>query len=814
MHQDNMLKVRESALALLKGQKSVLQQIRNTPGLAHEAAEGQARLLDNQRLADVLEVLDGEISKVENLEMVIAVVGTMKAGKSTTINAVAGTEVLPNRNQPMTTMPTLIRHTPGYKEPVLTFPKTGPIVALEAGVRDRLGALQGSTGLDVLETWHHDDGRELIARILEGRGDWISGRHVGVDNIFTVLRDLNDLVRLAREVPVGLSLTEEDYDEIHELPFIEVEFTHLAKTTGDGLGRLTLLDTPGPNEAGQGDALLNIMKEQLEKASAVLAVLDYTQLRSTADEQVRRILTFLSSQLEDRTFALVNRFDQHTANSMGEAEVKGFVTKALLDIEEERVFPASARWAYLSNRLLTALEAGENVQNFKDAPWFRDFANLANMDEEELGDKDELIRQAKKFWRKSHFEPLLDQVISRGHQQAAQICVEAALAKMSVYGGVIEEFLALRKGGITQEVTQLQRMVDELRSDVLAAETAEKKAEASLRGMTEQFTAGAKAIHAKAQEQMRKKVDEYFREGKIDEKKRIERKNAIMVEEQRRRPKNLLGPLLWTAQGLSSDDTGKRDFDPSSDKVTFDTPSEAEDFSRKIAQRIASIMADAVKESEWALEDAASNLRRELGEVTREEVGVILHRAQQTLKGGGIDLTISFPAPDFNADQTASISDGEFDAVKTRSYSVTRRREKGGVFSWIARKLWDGGYEKYEVQLIEATVSLEAIRRGVEAKLNHAVGNIHDQASEFVKGEIEPAVSLYFSRLRRHLEAYRTVLLDGIQDQEGAREGLAELRRHIEDVAEQAGMHRQELNYLARLAGQIQQRGAAPAMAQ
>jgi hypothetical protein len=184
-------------------------------------------------------------------------------------------------------------------------------------------------------------------------------------------------------------------------------------------------------------------------------VLDYAQLNSTAEKQVRDVLSILLSQLEDRTFALVNRFDQRTANSMGEAEVRTFVTKALLDIEEERVFPASARSAYLSNRLLTSLEAGESVQSFKEAPWFRDFAHMVNLDEGERENSEELARQAKKFWRKSQFESLLTQVVARGHQQAAKICIEAALAKMNVYGNLIEKFLALRRGRVSREIALL-----------------------------------------------------------------------------------------------------------------------------------------------------------------------------------------------------------------------------------------------------------------------------------------------------------------------------------------------------------------------
>ncbi len=75
-------------------------------------------------------MLNNELRKISRLEMVLAIVGTMKAGKSTTINAIVGTEVLPNRNRPMTALPTLIRHTPGQKEPVLHFSHVAPIDCL------------------------------------------------------------------------------------------------------------------------------------------------------------------------------------------------------------------------------------------------------------------------------------------------------------------------------------------------------------------------------------------------------------------------------------------------------------------------------------------------------------------------------------------------------------------------------------------------------------------------------------------------------------------------------------------------------------
>ena len=76
--------------------------------------------IDTESVKQEIATLRGEGLKLAELEMVLAVVGTMKAGKSTAINAIVGTEILPNRPTPMTAIPTLIKHTKGQKRPRLT----------------------------------------------------------------------------------------------------------------------------------------------------------------------------------------------------------------------------------------------------------------------------------------------------------------------------------------------------------------------------------------------------------------------------------------------------------------------------------------------------------------------------------------------------------------------------------------------------------------------------------------------------------------------------------------------------------------------
>jgi hypothetical protein len=52
--------------------------------------------------------IENEITKVKNLELRMAIVAPMKAGKSTIINAIVGQDILPSRQQAMTTLPTEI----------------------------------------------------------------------------------------------------------------------------------------------------------------------------------------------------------------------------------------------------------------------------------------------------------------------------------------------------------------------------------------------------------------------------------------------------------------------------------------------------------------------------------------------------------------------------------------------------------------------------------------------------------------------------------------------------------------------------------
>src|SRR5690606_17492901 len=122
------------------------------------------------------------------------------------------------------------------------------------------------------------------------------------------LKLINDLSRLCSDPMFAQPSPLEEYSDIDEFPVIEVEFHHLQGMAESVTGaQFTLIDTPGPNEAGQG-RLRDILHEQLEKASAVLAVMDYTQLNSEADAEVRAAVLDAARRYPAGLFAFVNKF--------------------------------------------------------------------------------------------------------------------------------------------------------------------------------------------------------------------------------------------------------------------------------------------------------------------------------------------------------------------------------------------------------------------------------------------------------------------------------------------------------------------------
>ena len=502
--------VQAEALRLIDLQSSLLEQIRDSKILQADSEiqstinEGEApRFFSPAEIAKRLEILAENRRKTEELKMVLAVVGTMKAGKSTTINAIVGREILPNRNRPMTALPTLIEHKRGQKTPVLHFEKRQPIEELAARLRKKIEKMQPDQRKKITDGDTH---LEKTLANLSGKNK-IAASYEGEENIFRFLEWLNDMVRLAKALDDQFPFDE--YRFIDDFPCIEVEFFHLASMPESGPGKLLIMDTPGFNEDGQQEHLLPMMQEQLKKATAVLTVLDYAQLKSKSDGELRAELNAIAEQSKGRMFALVNKFDQCDSNSMNESDTRKYVSRKLLSniIPSEKIFPVSSRMAYLSQRAQLALaEGGIQWKEGQKESWIDDFGEKAfgKRWKKLISDSEEVKDGARELWEDSLFNNPLENVIRFVYRNAAYQVMDAAAAELGKNAPDLVREVGGRLQAQNVEPKKLQKMIDEaLRNMDNLNELQEK----NRNDMAEQFEVVRKKMETAIQD-VGKKIEE------------------------------------------------------------------------------------------------------------------------------------------------------------------------------------------------------------------------------------------------------------------------------------------------------------------
>ncbi|HGE5638995.1 TPA: clamp-binding protein CrfC [Escherichia coli] len=427
MYTQTLYELSQEAERLLQLSRQQLQLLEKIPlSVPGDDAPQLALPWSQPNIAERHAMLNNELRKISRLEMVLAIVGTMKAGKSTTINAIVGTEVLPNRNRPMTALPTLIRHTPGQKEPVLHFSHVAPIDHLIQQLQQRLRDCDIKHLTDVLEI--DKDMRALMQRIENGIA--FEKYYLGAQPIFHCLKSLNDLVRLAKALDVDFPFSA--YAAIEHIPVIEVEFVHLAGLESYP-GQLTLLDTPGPNEAGQPH-LQKMLNQQLARASAVLAVLDYTQLKSISDEEVREAILAVGQSVP--LYVLVNKFDQQDRNSDDADQVRALISGTLMKgcITPQQIFPVSSMWGYLANRARHELANNGKLPAPEQQRWVEDFAHAA------LGRR----------WRHA------------AYANASLYALRSAAHKLLNYAQQAREYLDFRAHGLNVACEQLRQNIHQV----------------------------------------------------------------------------------------------------------------------------------------------------------------------------------------------------------------------------------------------------------------------------------------------------------------------------------------------------------------
>ncbi len=466
-YKNTTISVLEQQIEILKGLDSVLRieaELRQEN--SSDDTEQKQQILTPEKIVESQEILNNEITKLKKFNVVLAVVGTMKAGKSTTINAIVGREILPNRNHPMTALPTLICHNPDFETPRLYIDITHINQFLEQ-LKEQLKDFDKSEEIP-------EDILKLIKFI--NNGGHFKEKYEGEQEIFEFLFQVNDLVRLPKYIANDdLIFPFDNYKNFSNLPRIEVAFN--LKEQFNTQGKFMLLDTAGPNEAGQ-DQLREALAEQLQRSSAVMIILDYTQLGSNAEQDVKDQVEKIPSVQKNRLFAIINKYDNNNANSDDAEKTTDRVFNGILKdrVKEDNIYVISAQCCYLANRMLTYVDKNKDKPPYKADTWVADFAkkSYGSRPEQDYNRAtiDEIQQKIQYLFEDGRMQVPMERVILNMQKNAPTIAIQSAIAGAgavfnNLYNALnIREELTGQGAKLQEEINKQQKMIEAIKQEL------------------------------------------------------------------------------------------------------------------------------------------------------------------------------------------------------------------------------------------------------------------------------------------------------------------------------------------------------------
>ncbi|EEY6012124.1 dynamin family protein [Escherichia coli] len=774
MHEKNIALLCDEADRLLQLNINLLRQMVEEPDVLSDSKNENRLLFDKQKALKRIEELEGEQIKTARREMVLAVVGTMKAGKSTTINAIVGQEILPNRNRPMTSVPTLIRHVPGKTEPVLHLEHIQPVRNLLITLQEKLATPAGQQVAQTLQ--QTGDTRELLD-ILTDDG-WLKNEYHGEEEIFTRLASLNDLVRLA--AAMGTEFPFDEYAEVQKLPVIDVEFSHLVGMDACQ-GTLTLLDTPGPNEAGQPQMEV-MMRDQLQKASAVLAVMDYTQMNSKADEDVRKELNAIADVSAGRLFVLVNKFDEKDRNGDGADAVRQKVPAMLNSdvLPASRVYPGSSRQAYLANRALHELRKNGTLP--VDEAWVDDFVREAfgRMKKDYVCKDSELATEgATDLWECSLIDQLITEVILSSHSRAAALAVDSAAAKLMQNAENISEYLSLRHQGLMQSIQSLQAHITSLLEDIREIADCQEQVTADVRMAMEEIDARTRELLTGVCTSLEEELNDYFRSGKRKEQQMLEEENSAQPRE-----RNAFA-FFHDIFGTGNQHDRMRDFDPDSPEIKFSDRREALELMTQIESTVTSLHREAEAQFRPELEKIVSGIETGFRGTALYATENIAGRINTRLEDEGFTVKISFPAVS-QLQTRLAVKTNLSALMEERTETVTRRRRQSGLWGKICGAFGtsDWGWETYKEDVSRSVININTVRKEVMSLTRAYFGELQASIEQDINQPVRQEIDAFFCAFREKVEQLRNTLIQSSEDHKRDQQAQERLTRRLQALNE------------------------------
>jgi predicted GTPase len=414
-----------------------------------------------------------KLERVKRKELTMTIVAPTSAGKSTIINAIAGQDLLPSRNDAMTVLPTEIVFSREVTRPKLILGNA--LMTLLRDVWRQLHQKLQRIGLKeaVEQATKNDFPRENVIKEILNSSSVSSQSEVEESNsIQAELIRINDLLRLCGIFGVSTGFL----SSLSEIPRIEVPFPRqLSSLKDSGLGTLALVDTPGPSE-DKSLNLVNVVKDRLIASSLVLVVVDYTKIGQTDPAKVKKLVDEIAAiKGRDRIYIIVNKIDDRDPNNPEDLTAEQILslvkTKYEVDDPQNRVFEMSAIKGFLATNFQREQEIYQPTE-LRKRKSFEALGQKYYSDSWEDRKEDislsEMDKAANKYWQKSGFADFMEKAIAPLVTDAApsMITIKGALNDISQKFASFLSCLSKQKGILERDVQQLEEQINVLEAEL------------------------------------------------------------------------------------------------------------------------------------------------------------------------------------------------------------------------------------------------------------------------------------------------------------------------------------------------------------
>jgi GTPase SAR1 family protein len=735
---------------------------------------------------------------VADLQLRMAIVAPMKAGKSTIINAIIGQELLPSCATAMTTIPTEIVFNGQLTEPILNISQQTISIFQDIyiSIKQQIKLL----GIELVKTKiaRYPHLLDLLIKIQNTTDFTFSQEIFGREAIAITLNRLNHLIRLCSAIDPLL----DPLGKLTEIPRIETSFLNLAnKAESNTLGNLVIIDTPGPNEAGENLRLTTVVEEQLRRSSIVLIVLDFTQLNNEAAEAIKKQIQPIIELIGQKNlYILVNKIDQRRQGDMTSQQVKEFVLAdlQLSQVDDiERVFEISAIRAFAATKFLRELQENPHIK-LEAMTTAKSFAQeVFGIDwEEELAEAtvDNLVIKAKKLWEKSGFAPFLEQAIAALMINAAPHCLLSALNLSRHHLLDLRDDLNLYNKAISQDSVKLQTEVQALETDLNFLESRRTRL-TEIEQIKAKLQQKLTTILSQLKQEVKVNIEDYFVEedferGDLFKKADIKTRELLLTN---------IGSFelfpKWISENLKSNleykTAGIAAFKAEKDAVVF-----ADKATAWAKERAEKILTQVRQHTEQEIETTRKNLADFLIKETKPIIEQVKTRLQDNF-----ELELSLPSPIIKAEENLGIGQH---LIKSK----TRLIDEGYEYKWVEKRAWYYwfGLVSFNRQEIHKkpykkekyySVSIHDLVEDINRYLETAIDTIKQKITVYLDEDLQDQVDTFFASLDDYLNNYRNNLQQAQATQKLSLEQQLQLSNNLNHLVPQAGNYIQEAeNYL------------------